>query len=64
MLKIVMKTIKKRHVGNTNLLKLLPSHAMSESGPITVKNAQFVTPVNTKKLYATETATFVSRDAL
>jgi hypothetical protein len=59
-----MKTIRKRHVGNTNLLKLLPSQAMSERGPITVKNAQFVTPVKTKKLYATETATFVSSDAL
>ena len=63
-LKIVRKTIRNRQLGKTNLLKELPSQLMLERGPITTKKAQSVTPERAKKLYATETASFVSSIAL
>jgi len=64
MLKIVRKTIKKRQVGNTNLSKLAPIQETFDNGPITTKKAQLSTPVSAKKLYATETASFVRSIAL
>ena len=64
MLKTVRKTIKNRQLGKTNLLNELPSQLMLDSGPITTKNAQSVTPERAKKLYATETANLVNNIAL